>query len=341
MKTVKDKPARKRPNRITSLFVIPVLAAFILMGVAAFVTGNVSVIVFGTGLGLLSLLLLFILARRFVLGPRRQSGWGIAEPASRVRKMDWKDVAGYAAGSAVILGILTICVAAGWHRVFGTEENLTLTEGGRYTSPLDETDSLELVRVKEIIYPDSRGRAVNNYQAVIVTSVEGEFAWDTTEVRVNHPLRSGNKRYYYLSSSTNPDSFYLHFDVKYPEGYILPFEFPPDTTKVMEPDIYLPFVFSFDYFRIDRTHLVDVPEVKLNVLLPGEMLASRVLRAPDSLEVEGHIIYFPYIRMRQTADLFCVTDDSWMLAASGCILLLLGLVAGFISRITEGFGGKK
>ncbi|MBN2380779.1 hypothetical protein JXM67_13350 [candidate division WOR-3 bacterium] len=341
MKRQEDKPIRKnKPNFVLVIFVIASLVVTILLGISGFLKEKVATPLLLSALGLAAAALLFVLLRRIIIGPRRQAGWGVAEASFWIKRPKWHGILGYAAGSLVLLGLFTVCAAAAWHHFFAREDTVTLTEGGRGLSPLDD-DSLELVFFQELIYPDSKGKAINDYQTILVTSVEGQFEWDTVEIRVNNPLRNGKKRYYYLSHGVNPDSFYLHFDVKYPGGYTIPYEFPPVTTKIMEPDVLLPFVFSFDYFRIDKSHLEDIPEVKLNVLLPGKLLASEVMRAPDSIIVEGHTIYFPYVRMRQTVTLLCVQDESWKLAAVGCAALLVGLVAGFAVRIRKRFGEKE
>lgn len=337
MTGTKDVESKRKKNLPVPVFVLISLAAFCLFGIGSFLDANAGKPLFIAGIVLIFIISISVLVRKLVLGPARQAGWGFVEPSLGIRKLKWQDITGFVSASLVLLGLVSICVAAGWRHFFSIEKNVTFMEGAAQPLPFPTPDSLVFIRFKEILYPDSKA-SISDYQTLVLTSVEGEFAWDTAEIRVNYPLRSTNKRIYYESHDYNSDSFYLHFDLKYPGGLIIPYEFRPD--GVISDTSLLPFIIALDSFRIDLTHIVDVPEVVVNIFLPQEHLATKKMRAPDSLAVGPYVLYFNYIRTRQTVTLRCVIDESWKLALAGCSLLLVGLILGLVSRARGGFGGK-
>jgi len=317
------------------IFVIVSLILLILIGLAGFIGAFLRPPLIYVILGLPTLLLLAFFILRLARGPHRDQGWGaVCEESKKKRPLKWHGILGYIGGSLALLGLLGILGGAGWGHIFGAKQTLTLTEGETQQLLSNPKDSLYLYKFRPTFYPQSQ--SVNDYKALVITLVDSVFTWDT--VSLNSPIKIGNRRIYLADYGMSADSLYLLFRLVLPWGDTIPYEFPPE--GVID-DPRFPLIVSFEKFHIDRTQLwpePEVPEVSIKLMLPGELLLSERLRAPDSVSLEDYTMFFDGIRMRPTVTFICLKDDSWMIAAAGGALLIIGLILGFISQAVLRFG---
>lgn len=321
-----------------ALFLTTVLLFAAVLVTGSFIKGFFSSIVFIVIAGFVAMGLAVLFVWRIIVGPRRARGFGIASVQGRMRKLKWNGLLGYVGGSMLILGLLVILAAAGWSTFFGVQRELVLTEGE--IRPLQEgsRDWLYLEKLAFAYYADTR--VPSNNQALVKVTIDKGTWWDT--VGINTPIKKGEKRIFITGYGTSTDSVYLTFLLKFPEGDTLPYEAPPTTQGLIE-DPRFPFFAEFGDFRIDSSHIWPnpmVPEVTVNLLWPGMLLASKRMRAPDSLSIGSYTFYFLGFKYRPTVSFLYVVDQSWILALAGAGLLVLGLVLGFVSRLLQRFGGS-
>ena len=285
-------------------------------------------------LGLPTLLLLAFFILRLARGPHRDQGWGaVGEESKKKPPLRWHGLLGYVGGSLALLGLLGILGGAGWGLSFGEKQTLTLAEGETRQILSNPKDSLHLYKFRPTFYHESE--SIEDYKALVITLVDSVFAWDT--ISLNSPVRIGNRRIYLTDYGMSKDSVYLLFRLVLPWGDTIAYEFPPE--GVID-DPRFPLIVAFEKFHIDRTQLwpePEVPEVSIKLMLPGELILSKRLRAPDSVEFEDYTLFFDGIRMRPTVTFTCLKDDSWMIAAAGAGLLIIGLILGLIWRAGLGF----
>jgi hypothetical protein len=319
------------------IFVLLSLITLILIGVGGFLKSLLRPPLAYVILGIPALGLLVFLIFRLAEGPRKHGGWGAAPGEIKGRhSLRWHEILGYVGGGVALLGVLGALAGAGWGEIFREKQTLTLAEGETQELPSNPQDSLHLYRFRLTFYPESG--SIEDYKALVITLVDSVFNWDT--ISLNSPIRMGNRRIYLTDYGTSKDSVYLLFRLVLPWGDTIPYEFPPE--GVID-DPRFPLIVSFEKFRIDRTQLwpePEVPEVSINLMLPGELLLSKRLRAPDSVELEDYRLFFDGIRMRPTVTFIYLKDNSWMIAAAGAGLLIIGLILGLISRAGSGFGRR-
>lgn len=325
---------RKGPS-ILGIFVLLSLLSLILIGLAGFIKSFARPPLIYLILGMPGVLLLAFFIIRLIRGPRRDQGWGVIDAGIKKKHtLRWQGLLGYIGGGLALLGLLGILGGAGWGEIFRKKQTLTLTEGETRQLLSNPDDSLHLYKFCPTFYPQSR--SANDYKALVITLLDSVFTWDT--VSLNSPIKIGNRRIYLADYAMSKDSLYLLFRLVLPWGDTIPYEFPPE--GVID-DPRFPLIVSFEKFHIDRTQLwpePEVPEVSMNLMLPGEFLLSERLRAPDSVSLEDYKLFFDGIRMRPTVTFICLKDNSWIIAAAGGALLIIGLILGLISQAAIGFG---
>lgn len=319
------------------IFVLVSLISLILIGLAGFIKSFARPPLIYVALGLPAAALIAFFIVRLIRGPRMDQGWGaVGKDKKRKPPLRWHGLLSYVAGSLALLGLVAVLGGAGWGEFFKKRQILILTEGETKQLLSNPCDSLHLYKFRPTFYPQSQ--SVNDYKALVITLADSVFAWDT--VSLNSPLRIGNRRIYLTDHGMSKDSLYLLFRLVLPWGDTIPYEFPPE--GVID-DPRFPLIVSFEKFYIDRTQLwpePEVPEVSIKLMLPGELLLSERLRAPDSLSLENYTLFFDGIRMRPTATFICLKDKNWMIAAAGAGLLIIGLILGLISRAALDFGRR-
>ncbi len=256
---------------------------------------------------------------------------------SNRKSYKWHEFMGLTANLLIILGFLTFLLSIGWFNLFSKETTLTLTEGERQHLGFDTNDSLYLYKSQYTLYHGSQ--SINEYQALVISFLGNEYKVDT--IRTNSPLVNKNTRIHITDYGFSQDSLYLNFRIKVPWGDTIKCEFPPEGVIT---DQRFPLYISFENFWIDRSSAwpnPEVPVVTVNLMLPGELISKRRLRAPDTISAYDYTLFFDGIKMRPTATFHCVRDKSWIGAIIATGLMLLGLLALFISRIIEHFGRKK
>jgi hypothetical protein len=317
------KPRKRQRFPVFGIFVLLSLIILILIGVGGFIKSLLRPPLVYVILGLAALNLLVFLILQFLPGVRKEK-----------HPLTWHPILGYVGGGVALLGLLVILAGAGWGAIFGKKQALTLAEGETRQILSNPRDSLHLYRFRPTFYHESG--SIEDYKALVITLVDSVFTWDT--IGLNSPVRIGSSRIYLTDHGMSKDSVYLLFRLALPWGDTIPYEFPPE--GVID-DPRFPLIVSFEKFYIDRTQLwpePEVPEVSIKLMLPGELLLSKRLRAPDSANFEDYTLFFDGIRMRPTVTFIYLKDNSWMIAAAGAGLLIIGLILGLISRAGLGFG---
>jgi hypothetical protein len=320
---------------VLGIFVLVSLLSLILIGLAGFIKSFARPPLIYVVLGLPAAALIAFFIIRLIRWPRRDQDWGVRDAGIKKKlALRWQGLLSYVGGGLALLGLAVILTGAGWGEIFRKKQTLTLTEGETRQLSSNLGDSLHLYKFCPTFYPQSR--SVNDYKALIITLVDSVFTWDT--VSLNSPLRIGNRRIYLTDHGMSKDSLYLLFRLVLPWDDTIAYEFPP---QGVIDDPRFPLIVSFEKFYIDRTQLwpePEVPEVSIKLMLPGELLLSERLRAPDSVNFEDYTLFFDGIRMRPTVTFICLKDKSWIIAAAGGALLIIGLILGLISQAAIGVG---
>lgn len=325
-----------KTKKVPVAFIILALVSLAFLGVliaGCFSPEFFYSITFWVILGAWGVTLIGFLVRRLVLGPHRQSGWGIVSSGMGVRKLEKSGVTGFIAGSLILLGLVAIITAGGWRLMFSLDQDLTLAEGEAQPMPFAEQDSIHLYKFALSFYPQTESQVVRNNESMVEILVDSVDTWDT--IRLNQPWRKKGGRIYLVDYGISKDSLYLLCNLITPWDDTIPYEFAPG--GVIDDPLF-PLVISFEDFYMDRSQLwptSEVPVVTVSLLLPGELLASKRMRAPDSISAQGYTLHLNGARWRPTTTFRFVRDSSWILALIGACFVLVGLAAGLAVRVKK------